>query len=492
MKTWITTAKTFFIGIITLCLSAVLTACVETTYTTMDGQVTTTTQTQADPSYRMVMTPNGLRVITPEGYLIDPEQAPASVNVNQLEPAATPVIAILLPLTGSLAQIGESMKNGAELAIKDKGVAGTFETRNYDTRSTNQGAQTAATQAMPDGAQLILGPLRGDAIAPVSRMASRRRVNVVSFSNDITRATPNAYVMGITPEAVTKRVLEYSARRGQRRIAVVAPSDTYGQAAADAANGLARFVGAEIVLSESYPSDPNDRPGRTAVAQSVGQRADTFDAIFLPDTAEAGDMASLLYFYGVDPQRIRYLGVPIWDQQANQLISEQALLGSIYASPAERGFAAFQTSYKSTFGSDPHPLSTVAYDGVAMALELAARGPGAPFSTGALERPQGFTGIDGPFALRFDKRVERGMAIKRISSVGLELVEDAPASLYRSTTTSMTTQQPGTTQVIQTSPATTTSYTTTRIIQTQVYAPEGEGGWIGRGEDRVWVPADPQ
>ncbi len=430
MDRWFAFARPLLIGLSILCLGA-LTACVETTYATMDAEVTTTTQTE--PAYRMVMTPNGLRVITPEGYLIDPEQAPTSVDVRQLEPAKPPVIAILLPLTGSLGEIGEAMKNGAELAIKDRGIAGTFETRIYDTRSDNAGAQAAASEALRDGAKLILGPLRGDAIALVSRIAARQRVNVVSFSNDITRATPNAYIMGITPEAVTKRVLEYSARRGQRRIAIVAPADTYGQAAADAANGLARFVGAEIALTETYPSDAQDRPGRTAVAQSVGQRAATFDAIYLPDTAEAGDMASLLYFYGVDPQRVSYLGVPVWDQQANQLISEQALLGAIYASPAERGFGAFQASFKSAFGKDPHPLSSVAYDGVAMALELAARGSGVPFTASELERPQGFSGVDGPFALRSDKRVERGMAIKRISSVGLELVEDAPATLYRST-----------------------------------------------------------
>ena len=99
MSNWITTAKTIFNGLITLCVGAALTACVETTYTTMDGQVTTTTQTE--PAYRMVMTPNGLRVITPEGYMINPEQAPASVDVTQLQTAATPVIAILLPLSGS-------------------------------------------------------------------------------------------------------------------------------------------------------------------------------------------------------------------------------------------------------------------------------------------------------------------------------------------------------------------------------------------------------
>ena len=493
MGRWYTSAKTLLAGIAALSLGA-LTACVETTYTTMDGEVTTSTITsQAEPQYRMVMTPNGLRVITPEGYLINPEQAPA--NVQNMRPATPPVIAILLPLTGQLSEIGEAMKNGAELAIKDKGLVGTFETRIYDTRSNNTGAQAAATKALQEGAKVILGPLRGEAIAPVSRLASRRRVNVVSFSNDITRATPNAYIMGITPEAVTKRVLEYSARRGQPRIAVVAPSDTYGRAAADAANGLARYVGAEIVFTETYPADANDRPGRTAVAQSVGERSNSFDAIYLPDTAEAGDMASLLYFYGVDPQRVRFLGVPIWDQQANQLISEQALLGAVYASPAERGFAAFQASFKAAFGSAPHPLSSVAYDGVAMALEIAGRVPNPAFSTGELERPQGFEGVDGPFALRFDKRIERGMAIKRISSVGLELVEDAPMTLYRSTTTSMSIQRPSSTTTISaTQPTgastTTSSYSTTRITQTDVYAPRSAGGWIGTGENRVWVPAD--
>lgn len=451
MLQWMKAAKGCGIALAVLVLGT-LTACVETTYTGLDSG--SGASQSATPGYRMVMTPSGLRVITPDGQLIDPNAAPPSVDVARLQPIEASAIAILLPLTGQLESIGEAMKNGADLAINQKGLVGTFDTRVYDTQSTTTGAQAAATKAIQDGAKLILGPLRGDAVGPVARIAARQRVNVVSFSNDITRARNNAYVMGITPEAVTKRVLEYSARLGDRRVAVVAPLDTYGQAAAEAARGLASFVGAEIVFTESYPSDPADRPARTAIAQSVGERSTTFDAIYLPDTAEAGDMASLLYFYGVDPQLVRYLGVPVWDQQANQLISEQALLGAVYASPAERGFGAFQSSYRSAFGTNPHPLSSLAYDGLAMALELAAASPNMRFKAADLERPQGFSGVDGPFALRSDKRVERGMALKRISSLGLELVEDAPTTLYRgSVSANDTTAAPGFTQDL-----TTTSY----------------------------------
>ena len=475
----------------TLFAGLILTGCVTTSYVANDGQERVAL-VEEQSEFRSVMTPAGLRVLTPDGVLVDPNQSQAPASVQQVAQNSTPRIALLLPMTGSLSAIGEAMKNGVDLAIKDVGVPGTFEARLYDTQSTNLGALTAAQQAVAEGATLILGPLRGDALPTVAQVAASRGVNVVSFSNDITRVSDNAYVMGITPEAVTKRVLSYAAQQGHRRVAVVAPADTYGLAAADAANGLARFLGTNIALTETYPADAEDRPGRTAVAQQVGMQADLFDAIYLPDTQEAGDMASLLYFYGVDPRRVRFLGVPIWDQQANALISEQALVGAIYASPAEAKFADFQQNYQAAYSSDPHPLSSLSYDGMAMALNIAGRMPMTRFLANELERPQGFAGIDGPFALRADKRVERGMAIKRISSVGLELIEDAPAGLYQRNVTAATGSivGVGAQEAVVEVPTTTSTYTTTTVTRTETRLPPEAGGWIGRGENRVWVPAN--
>jgi ABC-type branched-subunit amino acid transport system substrate-binding protein len=476
---------------IVLVLASVLSGCVTSTYVTADGQGRVGV-IEEQTEYRTVMTPSGLRVLTPDGVLVDPNEAPAIANIQQATQSSVPRIALLLPVTGELASIGTAMKNGVDLAIKNAGISGTFEARLYDTQSTNPGALSAAREAVSEGATLILGPLRGEALPTVAQVAASRGINVVSFSNDITRVSNNAYVMGITPEAVTKRVLSYAAQQGYRRVAVVAPSDTYGLAAADAANGLARFLGTNVVLTETYPANAADRPGRTAVAQRVGEQADMFDAIYLPDTQEAGDMASLLYFYGVEPRRVRFLGVPVWDQQANDLISEQALVGAFYASPAEAKFGSFQRDYQAAYDSDPHPLSSVAYDGMSMALDIAGRIPMTRYLSNELEQPQGFSGIDGPFALRPDKRVERGMAIKRISSLGLELIEDAPTSLYQRNVTAATANivgaegQSATVEV----PTATSTYTTTTITRTETRLPPEAGGWIGRGENRFWVPAN--
>src|SRR5690606_17367225 len=67
-------------------------------------------------------------------------------------------VAILLPLSGQNAAMGQSMLQAAQLAVFDVGNDN-FELISKDTGGTPQGASAAATAAMNEGAQLILGPL---------------------------------------------------------------------------------------------------------------------------------------------------------------------------------------------------------------------------------------------------------------------------------------------------------------------------------------------
>ena len=84
------------------------------------------------------------------------------------------------------------------------------------------------------------------------------------------------------------------------------------------------------------------------------------------------------------------------------------------------------------------------------------------------------------------------MAIKRISNLGLELIEDAPTSLYQRNVTAATgnvVTSSGQSATVA-APTATSTYTTTTITRTETRLAPEEGGWIGRGEDRVWVPAN--
>ena len=90
-----------------------------------------------------------------EGRFSLPPPPPIRENV--------PRIAILLPLTGTHAKLGNALLNASKLALfhfhnKD------FELLPQDTRGTPSGAAEAARMAVSDGASLILGPLFSDAV----------------------------------------------------------------------------------------------------------------------------------------------------------------------------------------------------------------------------------------------------------------------------------------------------------------------------------------
>jgi hypothetical protein len=71
-----------------------------------------------------------------------------------------PVVAILLPLSGRDAQLGQQMLEAAELALFDAADE-RFTLLPVDTGGTPGGAVGAAEKAIGQGARLILGPLFG-------------------------------------------------------------------------------------------------------------------------------------------------------------------------------------------------------------------------------------------------------------------------------------------------------------------------------------------
>ena len=100
-------------------------------------------------------------------------------------------MALLLPLsaTGNAGQLAQNLKNAADLAIRD------FQTANIqilvkDDGGTPEGARAAASEAISQGAELILGPLFARSVTAAATVARSANVPVVAFSTDATAATP--------------------------------------------------------------------------------------------------------------------------------------------------------------------------------------------------------------------------------------------------------------------------------------------------------------
>ena len=126
--------------------------------------------------------------------------------------------ALLLPLTGALAAIGQNMARAASL-VTQSSPAGSAPPV-YDTLDTADGAAQAALQAITNGAKILLGPMRADQTPAVLAVAGN--IPVITFSNDDTLAAQGTFVMGITPAQSVATMFSYARAQGITRIAVVA------------------------------------------------------------------------------------------------------------------------------------------------------------------------------------------------------------------------------------------------------------------------------
>lgn len=94
-------------------------------------------------------------------------------------------VGVILPLSagGNAGIAGQSMRNAAEMALAEFSGAN-IQLVVKDDGGTAPGAQQAATQAIDEGAEIILGPLFAHSVTSAKQVARSRGVPMISFSTD--------------------------------------------------------------------------------------------------------------------------------------------------------------------------------------------------------------------------------------------------------------------------------------------------------------------
>jgi ABC-type branched-subunit amino acid transport system substrate-binding protein len=111
-------------------------------------------------------------------------------------------IALLVPLTGPNAAVGQSIANATTMALLDIKT----ERLRVTTYDTGKDAAAAARQAITEGNKLILGPLTADEVKAVAPIARAAKVPVVSYSNDASVAGNGIFLLGYAPSQSIDRV----------------------------------------------------------------------------------------------------------------------------------------------------------------------------------------------------------------------------------------------------------------------------------------------
>lgn len=337
-------------------------------------------------------------------------------------------VALLVPRGSGNANddlLAKSLENAARLAIADlDGVK--IDLRVYGTAGNAGQAQTAALQAVSDGAKIILGPVFAESANAVGLAVADKGINVLSFSNNTAIAGGNVFVLGPTFQNTANRLVGFAGKQGKSRILVVHSHNVAGQAGSAAIQsaisnnnlGLAGVVGYEFSQNGVVAAVPQI----AAAAKSGGA-----DAVFLTaNTAGALPLfTQLLPEAGLNPAVTQYIGLTRWDIPA-QTLELPGVQGGWFTIPDPAMTTSFQSRYKTAYGAAPHNIGGLAYDGIAAIGALVKAGKRDALTVKALTQGAGFQGVNGIFRLRSNGTNERGLAIAQIRDKKVVVIDPAP------------------------------------------------------------------
>lgn len=328
-------------------------------------------------------------------------------------------VALLVPMTGTSASIGQAIANAANMAILDSGNA-SIRLTIYDTAD---GAASAAKKALAEGNQLILGPLFANDVRDVAVITRAANVPVISFSNDSAVAGEGVWLMGYSPNQSVQRLLNYAHAHGVNTIAAIAPKGLYGDRVTTALLRAAEDNGEKVVSVQSYDRQP---ASMASAAKNLGTSA-AFDAVLI---ADAGKNAAVIapFAHKINPNA-HILGTELWAMDQN-LGQTPALRNAWYASVSDALFNQLATRYRARFAKAPPRIASMGFDAVLLVNKIAAGWrANEPFPTKKLYDKGGFAGIDGVFRFGKDGVAERGLQVSQVTATGITVVSEAPNSL---------------------------------------------------------------
>ncbi|RJG54872.1 penicillin-binding protein activator [Sphingobium terrigena] len=360
--------------------------------------------------------PKGPAPTTPTGPV-----GPSGPDVTQGLPTDTlrHRVALLVPMSGPNAGVGQSIANATTLALMDT-KTDKIRITTYDTAL---GAAAAANRALAEGNRLILGPLLAEDARIIGPIAARANVPVISFSNDASAAGSGVYIMGYNPNQSIERVVGFARDKGLSRFAALIPRGTYGERAGNALLRAVEQAGGTVVSMQNFDRSP---ASITAAVKKL-QASSSYDALLIADSGKVAlQVAPIVRKNGGATARL--LGTELWNTEGT-LAASPVLRGAWFASVSDTLYGQLAGKYRARYGTSPFRLSSLGYDSVLLTVRIAQDWkPGSPFPAARLRDSGGFSGIDGAFRFGRTGIAERALEVSEVGAGSVTVVAPAPRS----------------------------------------------------------------
>jgi outer membrane PBP1 activator LpoA protein len=167
-------------------------------------------------------------------------------------------IAVLLPQSGTFAGVAAAIRDGIMISRYALPEDKRPELRFYDATDP-AGVWPLYSQAVADGAELVIGPLQKDSVSQLVR-AGDLPVPVLALNQvELTAAPPaNLFMYSLSPEDEARQAAERIWLDGKRRPAVLVPQGEWGERIAAAFESRWSALGGRVAGIGRYDGDSHD------------------------------------------------------------------------------------------------------------------------------------------------------------------------------------------------------------------------------------------
>ena len=395
------------------------------------------------------------RDISDKGGIRDFNTDISEINISNADSFR---VGMLLPLSGVAEKYGQGLKNASMIAADDIKNSNLI-LQYYDTQSNPSGARIAAENAIRQGAKVIIGPLMSVEVQAIANETIYQGVPVIAFSTAQEVLQPTVYTIGLLVEEQVDRIVSYAVAQGRRKLALLIPDNSTGNAVAKAAAKTAQKNQIELSVVAYYSPETSDfssiikqmtnyderhkellklREELAAKAEMGDKRAEYelkqietkegigdigFDMILIPESGvKLTSIISMFAYYDAIHPDIQFLGTSMWESgnYNNESVIQRAWYPTI--SRAHSGY--FAGKYNQIFGEKPSSLYSFSYDAIALANSLAQKN--SQDINKIITTADGYVGINGAFRFFEDGTNQHSLDVIEIRSGGDFVIDAAP------------------------------------------------------------------
>lgn len=196
-------------------------------------------------------------------------------------------IAVILPLTGKLSSLGNTILKGIQQAHKQSGDGNNVSLKVYN--SSISSIEGLYETAINRGAISIIGPFDKNKIANLSRVKLSTPVLGLNYIPNTGSAINNFNQFGLLPEDEAVQVAQFALNQGKKRVAILTPNSAWGNRLRDAMRRAVIERGGKVVITKSYL---NNGVNYLPDAKNIAFRSSELDVVLM---AAAPSQARRLY-----------------------------------------------------------------------------------------------------------------------------------------------------------------------------------------------------